>query len=467
MAHGPGLFLISVLAGGAVLLATGSAFGQIGFPSISRTSTKNLATTVSGILRRMSDDDLVLQTDDKVIMKVALGITTKYYKANGALIRAADLQPGDRLSVDATQDDHGYLHAKSVNQEKVGTPTERAAASQPTESSPVSSGPVSGNSSGTASSNAPRDEPVVAGPPDPNDPGPPALKRGTQRRSAASSIPDPPTASRPSIHAGEVNGVTRTPDAPKVDTSKGETDRVIFPQSGDPVIDKAREAAFTFSRTLPNFVVKQVTMRYETFAARGGQTSWHAIDTVTADVVSEDGRESYKNILINGKPPKEGIEKNGTWSTGEYSSVQLDILSPGTRADYHNKRSTTIANRAAYTYDFSVERPNSHWNIQSTSDSYMPEYTGVIWIDKETSRVLRIEMAARNMPRTFQLDTVESAIDYDYVVIGDGKFLLPVHSEALSCERGTNSCSRNVIEFRDYKKFTADTNITFDDAPDK
>jgi hypothetical protein len=71
------------------------------------------------------------------------------------------------------------------------------------------------------------------------------------------------------------------------------------------------------------------------------------------------------------------------------------------------------------------------------------------------------------MPRTFQLDTVESAIDYDYVLIGDGKFLLPVHSEALSCIRGTNSCSRNVIDFRNYKKFTADTSISFDDAPDK
>jgi hypothetical protein len=59
---------------------------------------------------------------------------------------------------------------------------------------------------------------------------------------------------------------------------------------------------------------------------------------------------------------------------------------------------------------------------------------------------------------------VESAIDYDFVAIGDAKFLLPVHSEALDCERGTKSCSRNVIDFRDYKKFTADTSISFDDA---
>ena len=64
------------------------------------------------------------------------------------------------------------------------------------------------------------------------------------------------------------------------------------------------------------------------------------------------------------------------------------------------------------------------------------------------------------MPKGFPLDTVESAVDYDYVMIGSTKFLLPVHSEALSCERGTSICSRNVIDFRNYKKFGADTKVT-------
>ena len=75
------------------------------------------------------------------------------------------------------------------------------------------------------------------------------------------------------------------------------------------------------------------------------------------------------------------------------------------------------------------------------------------------------ELSAQNMPRGFPLDQVESAVDYDYVFIGEGKYLLPIHSEALSCGRAASQCSRNVIEFRNYKKFTADTSITFE--PDK
>jgi hypothetical protein len=271
------------------------------------------------------------------------------------------------------------------------------------------------------------------------------------------------TAVRPSIHAQEVNGVTQAPPAPRIgEASATSSGSLSLPSSGDPVIDKTREAAFSFSETLPNYTVKQFTTRFQTEAAHGGQTSWQPIDNVTADVVYENGKENYKNLLINGKPPKEAIEKTGTWSTGEFSSVLQDILQPQTNADFHNKRSTTIVNRSAFRYDFSVEQPNSHWHIYASAQSYLPEYTGAIWVDKENYRVLRIELSARNMPKAFPLDTVESAVDYDYVLIGDGKFLLPVHSESLSCERGTSICSRNVIDFRNYRKFGADTSITFD-----
>jgi hypothetical protein len=58
---------------------------------------------------------------------------------------------------------------------------------------------------------------------------------------------------------------------------------------------------------------------------------------------------------------------------------------------------------------------------------------------------------------------VESTVDYDFVLIGNKKFLLPTHSEALSCMRGTSECTRNVIEFRNYKKFGAETDITFEE----
>ena len=47
-------------------------------------------------------------------------------------------------------------------------------------------------------------------------------------------------------------------------------------------------------------------------------------------------------------------------------------------------------------------------------------------------------------------------MDYDYITLGTPeKFLLPVRAEILSCNRGSNECERNVIEFRNYHKSRA------------
>ena len=77
--------------------------------------------------------------------------------------------------------------------------------------------------------------------------------------------------------------------------------------------------------------------------------------------------------------------------------------------------------------------------------------------------MLRIEMQARSVPSEFPFDTIETSADYEYVRIGGTQqFLLPVHSENLMCQRGTNTCSRNTIDFRNYKKYSGESSITFD-----
>jgi len=263
-------------------------------------------------------------------------------------------------------------------------------------------------------------------------------------------------AQRPSLSAEDVNGVTRTPAAPPPPTG-----------GDDPVIDQTREVAASFTQTLPNYIVKQFTTRYVSQAANRGRTAWQALDLVTSDLVYLDGKENYLNIMVNGRATKDASQ-NGSWSEGEFASSLNALLSRFSNTEFHNKRPVTIVNRPAYKYDYSIEQPRSAWRIETEGQSYQPGYDGSIWIDKETYRVLRIEMAARNLPRSFPIDTTESSLDYDFVLIGDQKYLLPVHSESLSCWRGTSQCSRNVIDFRNYKKYTADSSITFESTvPDK
>ena len=55
-------------------------------------------------------------------------------------------------------------------------------------------------------------------------------------------------------------------------------------------------------------------------------------------------------------------------------------------------------------------------------------------------------------------------MDYDFVRLSTPQpFLLPITSEVLSCEQGSTRCVRNRIEFRNYRKFGAESGITFDE----
>jgi hypothetical protein len=493
----------------------GTQGGGMGIPGISLPGTSRRrnqqtgpAQTLSGKIKRISSSQLVLTQDDGRDLTISLDRNTRYYDTSGNSAKYGDFDNGDDVTVDASQDNQNFYHGQRVTiQHKYMPADSTTTSSSRSESGSSASAPEDndpdrpklkrasgsgGSSSPSSSSSSPSSSPsnsdsstiadnrpatTIAPRPVPresDDPGPPVLRRNAPARvdntPVAGTEASEMATARPSIRAEDSNGVTRRPAPPMIGPAGGDSSSSATmssgaprrPSSGDPVIDSARDAAFEFTDTLPNYVVKQFTTRYQTDTAHGNRTSWQALDLVTADVVCENGKESYKNILVNGKAPRDAIEKSGSWSTGEFATVLQGILHPQTNADFHNKRSTTIVNRPAYRYDYSVEQAHSMWHVYASSESYVPGYTGSIWIDKETFRVLRIEMSAVNMPRSFALDAVESAVDYDFVLIGDKKALLPTHSEALSCVRGTAECTRNVIEFRNYKKFGADTSITFE-----
>jgi hypothetical protein len=166
---------------------------------------------------------------------------------------------------------------------------------------------------------------------------------------------------------------------------------------------------------------------------------------------------------VNGKPSNRPVEKTGAWSTGEFQTTLASLLSPYTAAAFHKAKDDTIDGRSAYSYDFQVQQPNSNWDIHAPDGSVAtPAYSGTVWIDKATFNVMRIEEQTGPLPSSFPFDKAESVVEYGFVNI-DGKiYPLPIHSEILTCQRGSSTCTKNAIRFQNYRKFGADSNVTFD-----
>jgi hypothetical protein len=222
------------------------------------------------------------------------------------------------------------------------------------------------------------------------------------------------------------------------------------------LIERAREAAFEFSEKLPNFICNEFMAR---FAQRGREEEM-PLDVVSAEIIYDNTRESYRNVKINDRPTDKGLQEiGGSWSTGEFASTLVQLFHPDTAAQFRSGGASRISGFSAQVYDFQVRSENSRWMVQSGSQTLVAAYGGSVWVDPKTARVLRIEMQARNIPSDFPMDTVESAVDYSYVMIGGTSFLLPVHAESLGCERGTSYCSHNIIDFRNYHEYKVDFKI--------
>lgn len=293
---------------------------------------------------------------------------------------------------------------------------------------------------------------------------------------------DPSATERPKVQRGRPTPKPPQPDTPEPnpaptlppyrevvadDSGKVESD-VISSDSKLDLIERARAAADATIEGLPNFLCNQLTYRQVSHTMK---PSWIFKDRVEAELVWVNGAEDYRNLRINGKPVKKGSPMDtGTWSTGEFGSILGDIFSPATRARFALARNSEAAGVKAKVFDFSVQQPNSHWKVILGRTIY-PAYSGAVWIDPATATVLRIEKKGREIPATFGLDHFESAVDYDWVRIGSQKYLLPVKSENIACFRGTSDCTLNQIEFRNYRKFSAESqilqvesDITFPDA---
>jgi hypothetical protein len=389
-------------------------------------------TTVDGTLRQIGEKDLVLEST-KGMLRFRLLAKTQFRDKKGEAIRDSLLKPGDQLQIEVNRDDEET--ALRVILLRTGTPAEREAASKPVDPAAIKAPEGLAESrpeltrKDASTETSPQERPKL------------------QRRPELSK---PETENDPAAASG-----TRT-----IEGRVAVGDESIFFNKVDPIIAEARDAAGSFSDKLPNFIVQQYTTRWvsSTYPAQ-----WRPVDLVSAEVAVVEGREEYRNITINGKPSKRPVEKSGAWSTGEFVTTLQDVLSPMTDAAFIQRREERIANRKALVYDLTVAQPNSHWQvIPEQGQSYRPAYKGAIWIDAQTHRVLRIEMQALSTPDDFPFDKVESILDYGFVRIDKETHLLPVRSENLMCQRGTTNCSRNEIDFRNYRKFTAESNLQFE-----
>lgn len=300
--------------------------------------------------------------------------------------------------------------------------------------------------------------------------GPPRIKRGipnsTDKRGEARPESTPIAIPREIVtdENGRVVETRGGTTATTTRTGEASTTTVTPSEAPENPIDKARVVAFDFAEKLPDFFCQQLTIRYSGEGRRN--IEWKREDRIELELMYIDGKESYRNVKRNGKTLKGGNpQETGTWSTGEYATISLDVLASNTAARFKPLGDSEVGGRPARKFSYVVDQPNSHWKIDFGGGPVLyPAYKGAVWIDKQTDRVLRVEMIARQIPETYPFDVIEMTVDYGLVKIGQGEYLLPTRAENLACGRLSVMCTRNEVTYKNYRKFTAESTISTTDS---
>ncbi|MGB2751783.1 MAG: hypothetical protein WBC19_06970 [Pyrinomonadaceae bacterium] len=240
------------------------------------------------------------------------------------------------------------------------------------------------------------------------------------------------------------------------------------------VLENARKNTLEAVEEMPDFVVKQQVQRSWAFAGTG---SYKNLDRLVVAVsYRTTGEEDYRLLSMNGilqndpKAKSSYEEAGGTSSTGEFVTMLAIIFKPENETKFTLSDSDFIRQRKALVFDFETIREKAQEKIAYSSGSGSPATTvsgikGRVWIDRKDGRVLRIESEATEIPVTFPITSAKRIIDYDWVTISDGKYLLPSLSDVrlVARESGKLIETRNVIRFKEYQKYGSDVKILDDD----
>jgi hypothetical protein len=238
------------------------------------------------------------------------------------------------------------------------------------------------------------------------------------------------------------------------------------------ILDESRKATLAAVDEMPDFVVKQQIQRSAAYAGTG---NFRGLDRLIVAVsYRSTGQEDYKVLSVNGvlqndpKPKGTYEEVGGTSSTGEFVTMLATIFKPESETQFEAVDTDLLRGRKAIIFDFSVDKDRAKQEIKSSgdiSDSTITGIKGKIWIDRDDFRVLRVESEATQIPDSFPIRTARRNIDYDWVKIGDDKYLLPSLSDVRLTFREKSKVfeTRNLIRFKDYQKYGTDVQIVDDD----
>lgn len=234
------------------------------------------------------------------------------------------------------------------------------------------------------------------------------------------------------------------------------------------LISRVRQSVEDQFENLPSLRAKQVTSM---FKSTSKPLKWVPDGVVTDEVAYEDDREDYSGLAVNGKPLLTApatvtsdfmSSMDKAWSTGDFKTLSHCVFSELADADFTPAGTMQSNGETLDVFDFRGHRSSGCIGINFRSEITYPAFKGSMQVRPQTGEILHVELEAVEIPQAFPLDRAERSVDFAAVRIGSAGYLLPKTAYWFGCFRNTYSCFLNRVDFRDYRRFEADSTVQFE-----
>ena len=235
------------------------------------------------------------------------------------------------------------------------------------------------------------------------------------------------------------------------------------PEAIATILAGARARALHYSESLPNFSCVEMTTRSTDPSGRG---DWKHKDSMAQLLKFHDNAETRSILEVDGRHTKvEPEDRKGMTSRGQFGGVLNAVFAPDSKADFQWKETDMLGTGIAQVFSYKVEQKNSNYGLTGHNMNQINvAFHGLVYIDASTLGVRRITLEADGIPRDFSIHASAIAVDYDYIMINNHDYLMPVHA-AVSIRQGKHEGVLNEMDFRDYKRFGSRVRILGAAAP--
>jgi VWFA-related protein len=231
------------------------------------------------------------------------------------------------------------------------------------------------------------------------------------------------------------------------------------------ILADATKYALTYRDSLPNFMCEQMTDRYIYRVNLAGTGQWNHKDKFTERLTYFEHEEN--RILLeleqNGSTSSHDTENtSGAISDGEFSFTLSGVFRPSAKADFQWKETGVLGDGTVQVFDYRVAPEHSTFYLRARSNDVITiGYHGQVYIDTVTRMVRRITKAADNVPPKYPIQAALVSVDYDFVVLNDHDYMLPISAQVL-LKKGRKELDRNEIEFRNFRRFGSNMRVVND-----